>query len=47
MEMAYLTAKVQHIIDICHCFTLKGVKQREFYEEMSIFATYNSNKQKI
>jgi hypothetical protein len=37
--MAYLSAKVQFIIDIYHCFTLKGVKQREFSKEMTIFAT--------
>jgi hypothetical protein len=41
-----LTAKVQHIIDIYHCFTLKGVKQHEFYEEMSNFASYNSTQTK-
>ncbi len=37
--MAYLSAKVQFIIDICHYITLKGVKQGEFREEMTIFAT--------
>ena len=37
--MAYLSAKVQFIIDIYHCIKLKGVKQGEFYEEMTIFAS--------
>lgn len=40
MEMPYPSAKVQFIIDINHRFKLKGVKPGEFYEEMTIFASY-------